>query len=161
MPHRARYVLPMHPPWWSKSTPAFYQCNSSNNETKTFASRHLTLLYMRHVTFMLIVVEIQHDDKSGKKRTNERTNLKFRTRHIMFLMFVFGAHRRRCHFGGTWKTSGKRTGKGNCKLRYEEHFSALFPHDMQAKRKNSEKVGEKKEMLLKLEWNVLHDSAAV
>lgn len=73
--------------------------NTENTEmeTKTSANRHLTLLYMRHVTFMLIV-EIQQRQRAKKsqQRMNE-TNLKFHTRHIMFLMFVFIARRRHRH----------------------------------------------------------------
>lgn len=90
---------------WSTTTTK----TPNQNETKTSANRHLTLLYMRHVTFMLIV-EIQQRQRQ-KTKQNKRTNLKFRTRHIMFLMFVFIARRRHCcccHFYGKgWEGAGK------------------------------------------------------
>lgn len=71
-----------------------------------------------------------------KTTKNERTNLKFRTRHIMFLMFVFIAHRHsrrrrrrcrhRCHFYEMKTEAGE-----NYMLRDMKIISALlYSHDM-------------------------------
>lgn len=99
------------------------------NETKTSANRHLTLLYMRHVTFMLIV-EIQNDDKN---RTNE-SKIPYAT-HYVFDVCFHRSSQPPLPLPLPFLRNEKKGAGGNCMLRYENHFIALYSHDMQAKQK--------------------------
>lgn len=69
-------------------------------------------------------------------KTNQRTNeskIPYATHYVFDVCF----HRSQplVAIFAEWETKTDGWGEGNCMLRYENHFSALYSHDMQAKGK--------------------------
>lgn len=68
---------------WSTTTTK----TPNQNETKTSANRHLTLLYMRHVTFMLIVEIQQRQRQKNKTKQANKSKIPYATHYVFDVCF--------------------------------------------------------------------------